>query len=494
MKNPSRLPMATSTGLCPCTSFMGLKSISPFSARTLPILLSSLACMPFARLTPTASRMVIRNSPKESIKTSLFMPERNPTVVQSVETSAAWLDGMLPVRQNISSNSSRTLCTLPENSLMHVLINCAQNQLKIQARKTGFEKNRRNCSFAGDIPTFYVIIKFCLVEIIYFSYYYNTMDFKILVAGADDEGRRLDKILKSLLASSSQGGLHQALRKKLIKVNGAKSEADRRITQGDKISVAAFLLEGVPHASPSAAQPLPYKIIFQNEHICFIDKPRGIPVQPSENSSESISQTVARCLGGTGGSLSFKAAPLHRLDRYTTGLLAVSKSAKGAREFSAMLQQHQIKKLYLALAEGDLAAAERWQDSLAYTEEENSKDKSGFHTVEFTDTGAPEAKTAITEATPLSHGEYRGTRLTLVQYCIETGKKHQIRAQSARHGHPLYGDSVYGAKKNESGFFYLHALSMGFAKDNSLGLPPLITAPLPADFAAITGTFKRNVR
>lgn len=68
------------------------------------------------------------------------------------------------------------------------------------------------------------------------------MDFKILVAGADDEGRRLDKILKSLLASSSQGGLHQALRKKLIKVNGAKAEADRRITQGDKISVAAFLL------------------------------------------------------------------------------------------------------------------------------------------------------------------------------------------------------------------------------------------------------------
>ena len=101
---------------------MGLKSIIPFSFSIRPILFSSLACMPLARLTPTASRMVIMKSPSDNRNTSLFSPERNAIVVQRVETKAEWLDGMLPVRQNISSKSSRTLWILPEKSFMRVLI------------------------------------------------------------------------------------------------------------------------------------------------------------------------------------------------------------------------------------------------------------------------------------------------------------------------------------------------------------------------------------
>ena len=97
------------------------------------------------------------------MKTSLDMPERYPMLVHSVATKAEWLDGMLPVRHNMSSNSSATLWTLPENSFTNVFMRCAHSQLKMQDNKTGFEKNKRNCSLAFAMFLFYYNVKFCLV-------------------------------------------------------------------------------------------------------------------------------------------------------------------------------------------------------------------------------------------------------------------------------------------------------------------------------------------
>ena len=99
----------------------------------------------------------MRKRPRDSRNTSLFIPERKAIVVQSVETKAEWLEGMLPVRQNMSSNSSLMPWTFPEKSFMKVFISWAQNQLKIQDRNTGFEKNCRNCSFALAIPLYFTL-------------------------------------------------------------------------------------------------------------------------------------------------------------------------------------------------------------------------------------------------------------------------------------------------------------------------------------------------
>jgi 23S rRNA pseudouridine955/2504/2580 synthase len=162
-------------------------------------------------------------------------------------------------------------------------------------------------------------------------------------------------------------------------------------------------------------------------------------------------------------SLSFTPAPLHRLDKQTTGILVCSESLEGAHWFSSALLNHKIQKRYLGLAEGLLDSPEDWEDLL---------DEDGFP-----------AKIAKTHASPLSFGSYRGKAVTLVEYEIATGRKHQIRAQSVIHGHPLLGDTKYGgARIDEGQEFYLHAWKMGFPAEKSAGLPELITAPIPAAY------------
>jgi 23S rRNA pseudouridine955/2504/2580 synthase len=162
-------------------------------------------------------------------------------------------------------------------------------------------------------------------------------------------------------------------------------------------------------------------------------------------------------------SLSFTSAPLHRLDKQTTGILVCSQSLEGAHWFSSCLLNHKIQKRYLGLAEGKLTSPEDWEDLL---------DEDGFP-----------PKIAKTRAIPLSQGSYLGKVVTLVEYEIATGRKHQIRAQSVIHGIPLLGDTRYGgARIDETEEFYLHAWKMGFPPERLTGIPERVTAPLPASY------------
>lgn len=483
--------MATSAGVCPCTSLMGLKSMIPFSASILPMLFRSRACIPFARRTPTASRTVTSRKPSDRIKTSLPTPERNAIVVHSVATRAEWLEGMLPVRQSIRSKSSPTLCTLREKSFISVLMICEENQLKMQESSTGFVKNKCSCSLAFAIPLFYAITKFCLVEKRLFLYYYRSMEFRSFSAGPDDDGRRIGRILKTIFKDTPGARYQEALRKKLIKVNGARVPQDYRVKAGDSISVAAFLLDR-PDASdaPGSSTPaaagkaktditnIQFKTIFRNEHIWLLDKPYGIPVQPSQGCATSIAGIVAQMQAAAArSSIAFTPAPLHRLDRYTTGLLALSQSMEGAQWFSRALQEHRIRKTYLGITQGIPARQQRWQDKLAAVP---GSTRGAFHTVQAAPGGAP----AVTEALTLASGTWHAMPVALVQFRIETGRKHQIRAQSALHGCPLIGDSAYGACSLPGGrAFFLHAAHLAVPGENPLGLPESISAPIPAEFA-----------
>jgi 23S rRNA pseudouridine955/2504/2580 synthase len=147
------------------------------------------------------------------------------------------------------------------------------------------------------------------------------------------------------------------------------------------------------------------------------------------------------------------------LDRETTGVLVCSRSIEGARWFSAALQGHLIGKTYWGIADGTLDAVVRWEDAL----------DSG---------GSVGVKKAVTLAAPLSHGAFEGKPVTLVQFIISTGRRHQIRAQSQIHGIPLLNDTAYGSRAHDA--FFLHALRITFPADNPLSIPETLEAPLPA--------------
>lgn len=331
------------------------------------------------------------------------------------------------------------------------------------------------------------------------------MEFVSFHAGVDDDGRRLDRILHNLNALSSDCSIYEALRKGLIKLNGRRAEGNSRVVSGDTITIASFLVKAAsssdsPSYLPSATYP-PFSTLFRNEHIWIINKPYGIPVQPSALSKTSLSELVLAEYksNAQNTSLSFQPGPLHRLDRNTTGIVAFSQSLLGAQWFSkAISERHgesSLGKTYIGIVEGLMASSESWTDFIdAERQTEGapgimngfSADKSAFHTVKVGKTGV----CASTNAFPLAAGSYKDTPVTLVQFDILTGRKHQIRAQSSFHHHPLLGDTAYGGSRFQGDRdFMLHAIRLTVPAGNPIGLPSVVYAEPDETFKNILASF-----
>ena len=105
------------------------------------------------------------------------------------------------------------------------------------------------------------------------------MDFTEFSAGADDDGRRLDRIIRRFIATEQLSGIYKAIRKGLVKVNGRKASAEQHIHEKDIITIASFLLKQEDSGTAEAAPyTFPYEILFHNEHILIINKPYGTTV------------------------------------------------------------------------------------------------------------------------------------------------------------------------------------------------------------------------
>jgi 23S rRNA pseudouridine955/2504/2580 synthase len=161
-------------------------------------------------------------------------------------------------------------------------------------------------------------------------------------------------------------------------------------------------------------------------------------------------------------SLSFTPGPLHRLDRNTSGLLVFGKTLVGAREFSRLLREGRIIKIYWAILEGVLEGEETWEDALV---REN-------RITRIAGEGEGGAG-ALCRIRPLA---VRGGR-TLGEIRLDTGRTHQIRAQAAGRGHPLAGDSKYGAR--EGGGYFLHARQLEIPPGPLLPQGLKLQAPAP---------------
>ncbi len=330
------------------------------------------------------------------------------------------------------------------------------------------------------------------------------MNFTHFTAGKDDSERRLDRILRRFLNEENLSSIYKLLRKGLVKVNGKKADGNFRVSEGDDIQIADFLLSKTQFegensdktASHAKQSPLSKDIIiFKNESILILNKPYDIPVQPSASSNgKSLAEIVQGDyeLTHKNTSLAFRTGPLHRLDRKTTGLIAFSQNLDGAKWFSEKIKSHEIQKVYLAILEGNLTQNAVWEDHIQKLEVSTKSNctvpfvhDEGFHTVSVN--SSDEGKFAHTEVFPLSHARFNGKEVTLARILIITGRTHQIRSQCAYHGFPLLGDTAYGGTKIDSKKFgqdfFLHAAELYFPKDNPIGLPEKLCAPVPEFFS-----------
>ncbi len=317
------------------------------------------------------------------------------------------------------------------------------------------------------------------------------MDFTHVSTGKDDEGRRLDKIIRRYLNDQSLSGLYSALRKGLIKVDGKKCPQDFRVGAGSDIAIASLLLAGKNESRQAKSGPDKEKfsegkkipadlVLFRNEDLLILNKPYDIPVQKAETGDCSLADMVTadyKAGHKKSRSLSFRPGPLHRLDRKTTGIIVFSQSLRGAQWFSQAIQNHSVRKIYLALLEGKLKERQEWKDIVI------KKDTSlqNFKTVSLSKDGE-DGKNACSKARALAYGHYQEKPVTLAEIEITTGRKHQIRAQASAHGFPLLGDTAYGGMKISQGqdfFLHAHRLIIG---ENPLGLPPEILADISTNF------------
>jgi len=326
------------------------------------------------------------------------------------------------------------------------------------------------------------------------------MDFLEFTAGIDDNDRRIDKVLRKFIKNAPLSSIYKYLRKKLVKINNKSVSQDYRIKNGDIIQIASFIIENEKQNELENNQSdkkncnlqnkdFDLDIVFQNDHLLIINKPYNVLVHGDNNSlDKKIENFYNKSKNQNQESLSFTPGPLHRLDKKTTGLLTFSWSLQGARWFSENIKNHTIQKKYIAVVQGNLTKADKWEDYIKKNEDNNN----GFHTViakskieDYENNSKNEQiKNAITEITPLKHGKYKNKDVTLVQLVIKTGRMHQIRAQSSLHGFPLLGDTAYGGKKLENfeQDFFLHAEKLMFPSENPFNLPKQIDAQLPKDF------------
>lgn len=307
------------------------------------------------------------------------------------------------------------------------------------------------------------------------------MEFKEFTAGPDDSDRRLDRVIRKFVQQDSLSGIYKAIRKGLVKVNDKKTDASNHIFQGDVIKIAEFLLNRDDSAviENNLKKPFPYEIILQTDDLLFINKPYDIAVHGSVDSLENIVAQWYKSSGLSSNSLSFKPGPLHRLDRKTTGLLAFSLSLKGARWFTENISTHCIAKKYNGIVEGIISEKQDWIDYIS----KDFDNDSSFQTVSISSEKNDGSKKAVTHVKPISSGSITGRPYTFVEFDIETGRTHQIRSQSALHGHPLAGDTAYNGKPiSAKRDFFLHAAELVIPKENPLGLPEKIQCPIPADF------------
>ncbi len=292
----------------------------------------------------------------------------------------------------------------------------------------------------------------------------------ILVAGPDDEGKRLDRVARVLLGAVPLSAVFRGLRTGDIRLNGRRARNDARLVPGDEIRVAGRFAESVRAASEGAGRSVEAPtelppVLARTRDLVFVSKPRGM----LSHGPGGLDELAAALVGPLPeASLAFRPAPLHRLDRNTTGVVAISASIAGARAFSAALRGGRIVKRYLALVEGRMEAREDWSTVL-------SRDRASRTTYAAELSGRPgKAASSFAEALATAGG------LTLARVTIGTGFTHQIRAHAALAGHPLAGDVKYGGRPLPGGYI-LHAWSLELPADMSCEAPASVLCPLPPE-------------
>lgn len=286
-----------------------------------------------------------------------------------------------------------------------------------------------------------------------------------------ESAERIDALLARSLPELTRSAAQRLLAQGAVTKDGTPVKKNYKTAPGDTFVVT------LPDAAPSelVAQDLPLDVVYEDDDLIVVNKPRGMVVHPAPGHEDGtlVNALLAHCgdsLSGVGGAL--RPGIVHRIDRDTSGLIIAAKNDYAHQFLSAQLADHTLARTYECIVVGNLREDSGTVDAPIARD---SRDRKRMAVV-------PGGRRAVTHWEVIAR--YPG--YTHVRCRLETGRTHQIRVHMAYLGHPILGDTVYGAKKAVPGLTgqCLHAVGLQFIHPRTKDLVSL-TCPLPEEFTAM---------
>ena len=295
---------------------------------------------------------------------------------------------------------------------------------------------------------------------------------------ADIPGERLDAFLARSVPDLSRSAAQKLIGDGLVTRNGKPGKKNDKLNVGDAVSYEI----PEPKAVDIAPKEMPLDIVYEDDYLLVINKPKGLVVHPAAGHQDDtlvngLLYALRDDLSGINGEL--RPGIVHRIDKDTSGLLAVAKNDLAHTMLASQLKDHSMARTYEAIVCGVL------------------KEDSGTVDAPIGRHPSDRKKMCVTQRNSkpaVTHWEvvrrYRG--YTHIRCKLETGRTHQIRVHMAYIGHPILGDTVYGHKKPELGQSSqcLHAGVLCFAHPKD-GHPVMVFAELPQYFKDVLNKLEK---
>ena len=266
---------------------------------------------------------------------------------------------------------------------------------------------------------------------------------RTFVADAAAAGKRLDAYLAQAIPEISRSRVQMLIEAGQVRVDGATGSSKQKLRGGETIEI-----EGEPHPEPLNATPedIPLDILFEDKYLAVVNKPAGMMVHAGAGSTDDSRNkgTLVNALlhhmaqlSDVGGEL--RPGIVHRLDKQTSGAIVVAKDDVTHRKLGEMFADRRVAKIYLALLHGKLA-----KDNVTV----NLPIARDLVRRTRMTTRRPDGRSAVSHFHVLERLATRYGAFTLVEVRIETGRTHQIRVHAQSLGHPVVGDTLYGAPRS----------------------------------------------
>ena len=322
---------------------------------------------------------------------------------------------------------------------------------------------------------------------------------KVIRTDKGQEPLRIDKFLMNRLEGATRNKIQQGIDAGMVTVDGKNIKSNFKVKAHMEIVVYTT---NAPDSNDIVPEPLDIDIMYEDDTILIINKKPGMVVHPgSGNYSGTLLNGMAHYLLQQNPDLSDSELPryglVHRIDKNTSGLLVMAKTAKAAAHLSKQFFHHTIQRNYVALVWGDVLNDE---GTIVAHVGRNQRFRKLFDTYPDGEYG----KDAITHYKVLERMNY----VTLVQCVLETGRTHQIRVHMKMMGHTLFADSTYGGDKILKGTIFtkykqfvdncfdlcprqaLHAQTLGFVHPETEE-NVFFEAPIPDDMQQVIEKWRK---